>query len=781
MKKCIVLFLILIVKFTLISQDSFFNEFEIRRVSANFNGSAYNGSSILVYGEAGVILRSTNLGKDWEQIQINDSLNIIDVINIGTNYYGIASNKYIISSSNDGLNWFIKDFADSVQFFKILNHSNKLYVILNKKIWILNKNLELIKEYSYCTDSSYFDAEIVGNKLIFSAGKGLLGIIDLQYNTYDTIYLNKYGVCQDCPVPIKLTSNRTNLLYFLVGSNFYQIDFDKDSANFIFKPIKISNIDFFAFDNNIYYIYSTKLPYSLTDSIYFFKADKNTHKNMQINRSKVDRYILNTYFKDLKFITKDILIAVGKKKLIFMSFNGGKDWELKSLFSGNNLQGIYVIDKLNAKIIENNLRITFTSNGGITWLPSSSFHSIMQDDLSYPDIKYFKDKNNGLFINSDYQIIDKNTAYTTNGGENLLFKDLDNIQNFQSEFRSLITKSNDDYLVVTHRYIDSIAYIIFDFIDKNIDIIKHTWTTDMGFYYIENINDTIFAIGKNPKDEEKNRYFLYYSPDFTSTWYEYLYFYIDTLQTYRNNKPLNNNPFNYSYRINNYIFSICYYQTHNGDSSCYKVYLTDLDKKYTKEVITLNNSFFPTIFFINNKYYLLNSHLVNKELISEIYSTDNIDLQPINWNIERLQRYTEVGIYPTMIVNDSAFMFSAYDSVLETEYFFLAFPKIETSVFEEQAIEEINSIFITTPVPFPANSYSKMEIFFDQRLNIDNADFSAINLLGLQVSGKEDFQFTKINSYSGELIWRPQAVSPGVYIITVRIGTNSCSKVIIKS
>lgn len=778
MKKYVLLILMFMINLPVFSINSLFNEFEIRRINTNFNGSVYNGLSLLVYGEAGVILRSTNLGKDWEQIQINDSLNIIEMINIGSIYYGIASKKYIITSYDDGLNWYIKDFGDSSQFFRILNHSNKLYIILDKKIWVLNKSLEKIREYSFYSDSSYYDAAIVRNKLIYTAGKGKLGVIDLEYNSQDTIDLTQYNICKDCPVPTNLISNRTNLLYFLVNSNLYQLDFNKDSASFILKFTN-KNINLFAYNDDIFHIYSNKNPLVLTDSIFFGILDKSTNRFKQINNPKVDRYILNTYINNLNFITKDILIAVGKSKLIYMSYNNGKTWELKSLFVGKNLKGIYLLDKLNIKMIEQKLRISYTCNGGITWLPSKTFNSIMEYDLISPDIKCFKDNNNGLFINSDYLIIDKNTAYTIDGGENLIFKNFDEIQSFMNEYPPLITVSNDDYLVVTHRNIDSNNYILFDFINKDIEIVKHTWTTGMEFYYIENIHDTIFAIGKNTKDVLNNRYYLYYSTDFASSWYEYFDFYIDTIQTYSGNIPLNKNPFRFSYRIKNYILSYCYYLTHNGDSSCYKIYLTDLNKKETKEIITLINSMVPTIFFMNNKYYLLYTHLVDKSNISELYSAYNIDYEPIDWHVERLQRYTDVGSFPTMIVSDSAVLFQAYDSLFKSETYYLAYPKKTNTVVEEPNIEEINSIYITTPVPIPVKSYTKMKIFYDQRLNIDQATFSVVNILGYEVSQKEEFQLTRINAYSCELIWRPQGLSPGVYILVVHIGDKTCSKVII--
>ena len=91
------------------ANDSFWDNFNITRISTNFNGSAYNGSSILVYGDGGIILKSTTGGSKWEQINLNDSINIIDMVNINSNFFGVSNRKYIIFSNDNATTWNYKD------------------------------------------------------------------------------------------------------------------------------------------------------------------------------------------------------------------------------------------------------------------------------------------------------------------------------------------------------------------------------------------------------------------------------------------------------------------------------------------------------------------------------------------------------------------------------------------------------------------------------------------------------------------------------------------------
>jgi len=59
---------------SLFSQNQFFENLELNRISSNFKGSISNGKSIVVYGDGGIILRSSDNGTTWLKVSLNDSL-----------------------------------------------------------------------------------------------------------------------------------------------------------------------------------------------------------------------------------------------------------------------------------------------------------------------------------------------------------------------------------------------------------------------------------------------------------------------------------------------------------------------------------------------------------------------------------------------------------------------------------------------------------------------------------------------------------------------------------
>ncbi|MCX6153696.1 MAG: hypothetical protein NT007_06020 [Candidatus Kapabacteria bacterium] len=99
MYKIIAIYIILSFSFiAALADHPVLEDMDYYRFNTNYNGSAYNGASILVYGEAGVIVRSIDGGKSWDQINLNDSLNILlSITNIGTDYFGAAQN-YLLKS-----------------------------------------------------------------------------------------------------------------------------------------------------------------------------------------------------------------------------------------------------------------------------------------------------------------------------------------------------------------------------------------------------------------------------------------------------------------------------------------------------------------------------------------------------------------------------------------------------------------------------------------------------------------------------------------------------------
>ena len=82
-----------------------FNKIDFYRINSDFNGSVYNGSILLVYGNGGVILKSSDIGNNWEQINLNDNLNIINMIYTDNQFVGLSDRNEFIFSKDNGISW----------------------------------------------------------------------------------------------------------------------------------------------------------------------------------------------------------------------------------------------------------------------------------------------------------------------------------------------------------------------------------------------------------------------------------------------------------------------------------------------------------------------------------------------------------------------------------------------------------------------------------------------------------------------------------------------------
>ncbi|MFN3306323.1 MAG: hypothetical protein ACK42Z_03945, partial [Candidatus Kapaibacteriota bacterium] len=63
MKKCLLISILFMFEIMNLFSYEFFEQFDLKRLSANFYGSCFNESTLLVYGDGGVILRSSDWGK----------------------------------------------------------------------------------------------------------------------------------------------------------------------------------------------------------------------------------------------------------------------------------------------------------------------------------------------------------------------------------------------------------------------------------------------------------------------------------------------------------------------------------------------------------------------------------------------------------------------------------------------------------------------------------------------------------------------------------------------
>jgi|GEM_PF-1618588 len=86
-------------------------------------------------------------------------------------------------------------------------------------------------------------------------------------------------------------------------------------------------------------------------------------------------------------------------------------------------------------------------------------------------------------------------------------------------------------------------------------------------------------------------------------------------------------------------------------------------------------------------------------------------------------------------------------------------------------VERKNYFYSDPPYPLPAGELVQARIFWDLRLDINTAEIKVYDIYGKEISDGKDITIVPESGWYGTLIWDCKGVAPGVYIITVKYGT----------
>jgi hypothetical protein len=772
--KIISLCLLLICSIRVFSGQEFLDNFEYYRAYTNYNGTAYNGSSIIVYGDAGVITRSIDGGIHWMRVSLPDSFNIMSITNVGYDYFGVLNKKFIIKSSDNGLNWQMFDLGD-IEFYKINQKNNFLYCMSSKKIFVIDQNLAVKKEYNIVVDSNYYDFVVTGDNLIYSSGKGKLTQINLLNDKTKIINMSDYGICSDCPVPTKLF-NKGNKTYFKLGFNLFS--FDGSKAVSVFNTGRVSTFN--SNGSDIFAIYTYTIgKYSLRDSLLFVKINEGTQNSSRINNTENDRYASKLQFAELKYLSVDTVIAVGKNMLIYMSYDAGRTWQLKSHYWIENDYGEkFIIDKNHITFVAPYVKFIKTTDAGVTWLPQKNYDKRYEDerfgDINNSFKPYFVNSNFGFahyhtmisnFINFAYSNdfldtvklmisneikgypLDKPIKVCINNDQTLFAKPSHWLQN-----KFTVIYSIDDEINAKRVALFDSAHVVFMDSFDNQELLTLV-INYKGCYYIDSTAyyDSVYVS-------------LLSSTDTASTWNKLIDFHI-----LDSNEVINNVS-----RIDDYIFISVI-----GQGPTTQVYRLNT-KTLEIDVILTKNEWQTDVnglvkagskTFINSVYFRQNG------IEFEVLQNDDIANQPNVWrNITPKERYNSFSIISKY---DSLIFISAYDSLMKTPTCWVAKPKTTTPV--EEQTESKNYLYCFPPYPVPATNTVRSLIYWDTSLDIENDDIAVYDIFGNKVAGKDKITIDKQNSYSGILSWNCTNVPDGIYLIRLIHGTETRTMKVIVS
>jgi len=793
MKNLVLLVLFVVFPVYLLADQNFLDEFELQRINENYYGVAGNSSNIIIFGDSGDIFRSIDSCKTWEKIHISDAHFIMDIIQSGY-LYGVLDNAYVIKSYDNGKTW-EKSFIGNYKFHRIKFYQNQLYCLAENKIIVCNTSLEKIKEYDIQigningnpnnTVGDQYDFEIFNDKIYYVSDTTELSEIDIQTNKTRKINLENFGNIIRNDVPSNLFRIK-NKLYFTMFKVLYSFSDDK-----LLLVQKNNQLSIWTSSNNdIFYLNRVFFKFKNRDSISFNKVipGSNPHK---INDNINDRYISNCSFKAIKFLTDDMIIAVGMSKLIYISFNQGKHWMLISQMDNRIYSSIFKGSGNHAMYVSDDVKFVHTSDNGITWKPqklySDFFFSkqIYGDLLNYGYATMFNDK--GVAFYSQFLTI-------ANGDTNF----------FVSEQNGDITRFlNNDYLI-GYPAETGIAYVKYHFFENNnrlfLTLNSGILQTHWVFSFLFAFNDNMYMTRKNFFDSshvlimdtfgDGNIYGLtanYREPKLVEDFKVNLSLIKSTNGGNSFETEANYEFFNHEMKFSSkFINSVSnskdeiffYFTDTTGyyiDSiTQYKIYGINIHTKKLSEIGRLPKHFDNISLGVqkfNSKYYFTCVNFLPHQILLKLFVNDDPFNNPDNWKEVVNPGYSNLNIE---VLNDSTSTIFAYYSLINNYVIWFAKAKNATSVIEGQT-EIQTPIYNTTPYPNPARNIIRTKIYWDLRYDINKADISIYDYKGNRINGRQDVDINRLNNYSGILSWDCSKYNSGLYFIMIKLGNSTRS------
>ncbi|MFN3307424.1 MAG: hypothetical protein ACK42Z_09620, partial [Candidatus Kapaibacteriota bacterium] len=416
-------------------------------------GAVGSEQNIIVYGDYGSYLLSSDLGNSWTQYSIGIFDEIREIVNFKDTLWGITHKGYLVLSIDNGINWKLHklEIDTAERLVSLIVKNNAIFVRGIKFVMKISKNLQVegifqdtslkLHTWEYLTEPEmpifhYYTTKGMhywNDKLIlYSKSFADSGFSTIKDDFTNLEYITLRGKIRGWPAteyfPRRIyeyngksvfqfgaylyfpNNDFTQWSYFFSDTTFMNY---QDSATRS-KWLDYVNLYTYFFKNNRLYGLFGKDP--VIDSTPTPEIGINRYESfpqdtfVQMGSAFKDIYLsgfYDDYFK--KFIPgfdivmhqlwfqkptilfDSILIFIGNKKLIVISPDFGKTWRLVSYLSGK--PRVIINDSMyyyiNAR--EDLIEINRTYNGGTTGIPSKIFKE------SYKKPKSVEYKNLPLF------------------------------------------------------------------------------------------------------------------------------------------------------------------------------------------------------------------------------------------------------------------------------------------------------------------------------------------------------------------------------------------------
>lgn len=575
--------------------------------------------------------------------------------------------------------------------------------------------------------------------------------------------------------------NSANKYYeyrFLIGEDNYESDWklipiDTTLRTYLY-PYKDNLYDF---SSDIGYIDGWKSRAGIPENIYLTKFDLSKNTLEIVGNKYSSDYVLEDVqtnsiggryagYYDLKtskfnFVNNATIIVVGRSKLIFVTYDLGKTWELKSFVQG--VPNKIYDDKM---YVTGGIYSSISNDGGMTYTPQRITDTSACHTCRFTDIyQTFISPEGKGFLHGRVQFDNyANIGFTQDFGRTFQFKSALEFYSNGFKFATNFALIGDEYYNIINRRTTS-----------SNPLLPFKWVT-YGFYFDKNDFSKYRQV---VLDTSKHKYYYIYPENETN--------YTEVLQSIEANHPKDQyleirsttdkgETWTSDHRIKNYSESYKFYE-HNKDSlfiTSYnltyygdidymnRVYLYDrtrgaLDTLFIEDEVEQKNL---QVVYFDNSFYLMGDKIL-KKANKDLSSWDEVP----NWPSKN-------PTFGDVVSSNDVLLVKYNDEIRQEKNFYLNnYYKI---VVDKTTNIESPKITLRTysAYPNPATNLVKAELYWESGFDIRKSIKGVYDVNGNKVADKNTIIVTNTDNYSGTLEWNCSNYQSGLYFIFIEHGDN---------
>jgi hypothetical protein len=756
----------------LASQMLLFSEMKIEFLTTDFYGSTIFNNNIYCYGKYGVVLISSDTGKNWNRINLDIKDNIIGNLNYKGEFY-LYSTSSIYKLNNE--HKFIKQ-----GFKKDWTHLFNILLVNDTMLFFTDLGIINSTDFSNFNKISTFSNKC--NSYYLTNNNNLIMVDSMNVHTYDyqSGKIESENIFQKTKSRISFSDWGNNLIYLTLDSGIY-------TYNLLTKEYKLytNRVNGFFKTRNNYLLNPMYLPSMFLIKTNFPEFRINSHNQFFVNnvkdtivetkgKDKNNSYIIEPGEFRNYFIANNIHILTGTKNTIYISLDSGANWELINHY-GYLLSEREGYRNTKRIILNTGQNLINSSDNGITWKPLS----VNSQKVPFNDFS--------LGINSKGNVLINQTTYSSKYASTILFNNnfdiIDtaiNTENFYEQtYIKNIPSLNDTFIVAAKRGFKNHNVVDF-YIFKNSTISTRSSvvidSSTCSLFFEK--DKEIFALCPENKEYKNSTYGL------VPTKYNNILLKID----FSNNKVENFDTLNYPYYSKFSDGNLFHYDNTLGTFYIYnfinkktdslllrKSYIGDLTIRGMK---TNNNLFL----FLDSTIYYYDK--IKNEVISQVnlnriipdwdYGFDN-QLSFVNFSKFNFMSVSEdssviasLSIQNKKLDNLGIISIPSFD-----DYLIRITPSKATSI-ESPQIEENAYLYTYPPRPNPATQSVSAEVYWNSAYNLLESNISVYDIYGSKYNS--NITFTSKEPFRAIINADCSNLATGIYFI--RISVNGEHKII---